>query len=151
MKTTFIGLALLATLLAQGCATGPVRYKTFGRYEYATYEWTKRSPVAAKPIVAVGGLVTDIGIIGADTIFTPLASIPIAARGAFLGPCAASRNFEKHPIRETTLSILFFPVYFPPVYCLSLYWQTYQPPGPPYYKAFYPDTWGDESEVFQKE
>ena len=150
VKTTGIVTGILASICIQGCATGPVRYKTLGRYEYATIEWTKRAHVVAKPVAAVAGVVTDVGIVCADTIFTPLATIPIAARGAFLGPCAASRDFSDHPVKESCCSLLFFPFWFPPAYGLSLYWQTYQAPGPPYFDAFYPDTWGDESTLFKE-
>ena len=150
MKAVGIINLILASLCLQGCATGPVRYKTLGRYEYATIEWTKRAHAVAKPVAAVSGAVTDIGIVGADTLFTPLASIPIAARGAFLGPCAASRNFRDHPVKETCLSLLFFPFWFPPTYGLSLYFQTYQSSGSPTFDAFYPDTWGDESTLFKE-
>ena len=150
MKILLILLPCLAARLAQGCATGPVRYKTLGRYEYATVEWTKRAHMAIKPIAAPAGVITDIGIFCADTIFTPLVSIPIAARGAFLGPCAESRNFKEHPIQETSLSLVFFPFYFPVAYGLSLYGQTYERTTTPYFSAFYPDIWGNESALFKK-
>lgn len=141
---------IMAVICLQGCATGPVRYKTLGRYEYATVEWTKRSPVAAKPFVAVAGIITDVGIGVTDTIFTPVVSVPIAAKGAFFGPCSASRNFTKNPVEETFISLLFFPFWFPPAYSLSMYFQTYEPPGSPYFDVVYPGTWGDESALFKE-
>jgi hypothetical protein len=113
-------------------------------------EWTKRAPLALKPIAAPAGVITDAGVVCADTIFTPLASIPIAARSAFLGPCAGSRNFNEHPIRETSLSLVFFPFYFPIAYGLALYGQTYERTNTPYFSAFYPDTWGNESAHFKE-
>ncbi len=140
----------MAVICMQGCATGPVRYKTLGRYEYATVEWTKRSHVAAKPFFAVAGIITDVGIGVTDTILTPVVSVPIAAKAAFFGPCSASRNFDEYPVEETCLSLLLFPIWFPPGYGLSLYFQTYQPPGSPCFSAFYPDRWGDESLLFKE-
>jgi len=149
MKPILTTLTVILLLIAQGCVTGPVRYKTVGRYEYATVEWTRRASAATKPFAFIGGAATDIIIAGADTVFTPLASIPIAARAAFWGPCAASRNFRDHPISETTLTVVFYPFWFIAGYTGSLYFQTYEPSGTPYFDAFYPNTWGDESGVFK--
>jgi len=145
MKTT----PTISLLLVQGCATGPVRYKTFGRYEYATVEWTRRSAAAAKPLAVIGGAAADIVVAGADTVFAPVASLPIAARAAFWGPCPESRNFRDHPVRETGLTVAFYPFWFVASYVGSLYFQTYEPSGTPCFDAFYPGTWGDESGLFK--
>ena len=139
----------MVLLASSGCATGPVRYKTLGRYEYTTIEWTRRAPVMLKPIAAIGGTAMDVAIAGVDTVFTPVVSIPIAARAAFWGPDPGSRNFMEHPFSETILTLVFYPIWFSVFYPVTIYGQTYESPGTPYFDAFYPDRWGDESRAYK--
>jgi hypothetical protein len=140
----------MALCIASGCATGPIRYKTLGRYEYASVEWTKRAPFVAKPFVAIGGGAADLLVTGVDTVFTPVASIPIAARQAFWGPCPGSRNFKDYPVSETALTVVFYPFWFVAYYSGALYMQTYGSPQSPNGPAFYPGIWGDESRVYKE-
>lgn len=135
-------------IFSSGCATGPLRYKALGRYKYATVEFTERTPLLGKPFVAAGGILADGTILVADTLIVPLISIPIAVKTATLGPCPETRNFGKHPIKETALSLFMFPIYLPWSYCLNLYFQSYEPKGTPYFNYFYPELYGDESALF---
>lgn len=142
-------LALVTIIVAtSGCATGPLRYKTLGRYKYATIEFTERTPLLAKPFAAAGGVIADGTILVADTVTIPLVSVPIAIKTAALGPCPETRDFAAHPVKETTLSVLMFPIYLPWSYCLSLYFQSYEPKGTPYFDYFYPGLYGGESPFF---
>ena len=150
MIITRITLLIAAFCIASGCTTGPVRYKTLGRYEYASVEWTKRAPVAAKPFAAISGGAMDLLMVGVDTVFTPVASIPIAARQAFWGPCPGSRNFKDYPVSETALTVVFYPLWFVAYYSGALYMQTYGSPKSPNGPAFYPGIWGDESGVYKE-
>ncbi|MDA3925049.1 MAG: hypothetical protein PF904_10165 [Kiritimatiellae bacterium] len=143
-------VAILAVLsfAVSGCATGPLRYKTLGRYEYATVEFTERSPVFLKPVAAVGGVLVDVVLIVGDTLVIPVASAPIAVKTAVVGPCPEARDFKNHPVKETVLSTLLFPLYLPWSYCLNLYFQSYEPKGTPYFDYFYPGLYGDESALY---
>lgn len=145
-----VGLAVVSMFIASftGCATGPLRYKTFGRYKYATVEFTERTPSLGKPFAAAGGVLADGTIAVADTLMIPLVSVPIALKTATLGPCPESRDFREHPIKEATISVLMFPIYLPWSYCLNLYLQSYEPAGTPYFEYFYPGLYGDESAAF---
>lgn len=145
-----LGVGLLMSV-STGCATGPFRYMTFGRYRYATVELTERTPTVGKPLAAVGGICADSTIFVADTVSIPLVSVPIAIRGAVLGPCPELRDFSGHPVKEVSLSLLTFPLYFPWSFCLSLYFQSYQSSGTPYYEYFYPGLYGKESQLFSDE
>lgn len=145
-----LGVVLLMAV-STGCATGPFRYKVFGRYKYATVELTERTHTVGKPLAVVGGICADSVIFVADTVSIPLVSVPIAIRGAVLGPCPELRDFSGHPVKEVSLSLLTFPLYFPWSFCLSLYFQSYQSPGPPYYEYFYPGLYGKESQLFSDE
>lgn len=142
-------LALLVMVVfVSGCLTGPVRYKTLGRYKYATVEFTDRSPPLGKPFAAVGGVLTDGAILAADTIVVPVVSIPISVKMAALVPFAEPGGFERHPVMSTTMGILFFPIYLPWSYGLNLYFQSYGPEESSYSKSFYPEMYGDESKLF---
>ena len=63
-------------LIAMGCVSGPLRYKTLGNHTYGTVEFTKRATPIAKPLAAAAGLVTDAGLIATDSVITPVISIP---------------------------------------------------------------------------
>ena len=69
-------------LIAAGCVSGPLRYKTLGNHTYGTAEFTKRATPIAKPIAAAAGLITDAGLIAADTVVTPIISIPYSIIGS---------------------------------------------------------------------
>ena len=145
----FVVLGMIALLaFSAGCVTGPVRYKTLGRYNYATVEFTKRTPSFGKPLAAAGGVISDGTILVADTLLVPMVSIPVAVKAAALGPSPETRDFGGHPIRETILSVLTFPIYLPWSYGLSLYFQSYAGEGTPYFERFYPGMYGDESTLF---
>ena len=148
-RTVAMALLGLGLVGVPGCATGPVRYKTLGRYEYATVRWTQKAPVAVKPLAAAGGAATDVVIAGADTVFTPLASVPMAASAAFWGPDPGSRDFRHHPVEQTVLTVAFYPFWFVAFYATTLYGQTYETAGTPYFESFYPGCWGDESRLFK--
>ena len=60
-KTKIAAAAYLALCMAlSGCAHGPIRYKTMGYHKYATKEFTKRMPSAAKVVAAPVGFATDV-------------------------------------------------------------------------------------------
>jgi len=63
-------------LIATGCVSGPLRYKTLGNHTYGTVEFTKRATPIVKPVAAAAGLVTDAGLIATDSVITPIISIP---------------------------------------------------------------------------
>ena len=75
-------LLLCLTLIATGCVSGPLRYKTLGNHTYGTVEFTKMATPIAKPVAAVAGLITDAGLIATDTIITPIISIPYSIIGS---------------------------------------------------------------------
>lgn len=141
-------VAVILVVCSFGCATGPIRYKTLGRYKYATVEFTERVHPLAKPLAAVGGVFVDGAIVVADTLTVPLVSIPIGVKTAVLGPCPELRDFKNHPIKETSLSVLMFPIYLPWSFCLNLYFQSYEPAGTPYFDYFYPGLYGEEASYF---
>ena len=81
MKYAAIFLLCL-TLIATGCVSGPLRYKTLGNHTYGTVEFTKRATPIAKPVAAAAGLITDAGLIATDTVITPIISIPYSFIGS---------------------------------------------------------------------
>lgn len=135
-------------LLVSGCANGPVRYKTMGRYKYATAEFPERVSWPVKPFAATCGLVTDGSIVLVDTVLIPVVSLPLAIKGAVIGPEPSSKNFKENPLGESALSALLFPIYFPWMYGLFCYFQSYEQQETPYYKLFYPGFYGEESSVY---
>lgn len=142
-------LALVVSVVfVSGCLTGPVRYKTLGRYKYASVEFAGHSPSLGKPFAAAGGAITDGAILVADTLVVPVISIPISVKMAVLVPFSEPGGFERHPVMSTTMGILFFPIYLPWSYCLNLYFQSYGPEESPYYRCFYPEMYGEESKIF---
>ena len=66
---------LCLMLIASGCTSGPLRYKTLGNNTYGTVEFTKRVTPIAKPFAAIGGMITDVGLIVIDTVITPFISV----------------------------------------------------------------------------
>ena len=73
---------LCLMLIAPGCVSGPLRYKTLGNHTYGTVEFTKRATPIAKPVAAAAGLITDAGLIATDTVITPIISIPYSIIGS---------------------------------------------------------------------
>ena len=73
---------LCLMLIAPGCVSGPLRYKTLGNHTYGTVEFTKRATPIAKPVAAAAGLITDAGLIATDTVITPFISIPYSIIGS---------------------------------------------------------------------
>ena len=97
---------LIGLLLVGGCAVGPVRYKTLGYREFATINFTKQATPIVKPVAAIGGVLTDTGIIIADTIATPVVTIPLAFEG--MGP-------DPQPTSDRNIwtKIITAPIWFP--------------------------------------
>ncbi len=122
-------LAFLAIVLAvvslSGCATGPLRYKTLGRYSYATVELTRCVHPVLKPVALVTGIPVDVVIIAGDTVFVPVSSLYFATLFGIFGPCPTV-------VKENPALLVFLPVVFPVNFTVGMvlfpYLQTYADP-----------------------
>ena len=135
-----IGLTLGLIVIVTGCATGPVRYKTFGYRKFATVEMTKRATPVLKPFAAPAGLVADTSLIILDTVATPIVSVPIAFE--LMGPCPQPTT-RRNVVVKTLTAPLWFTISYP---YISL--------GMPFRNTnFYADWFGQEGKTFsdQKE
>ena len=81
MSHVKLGHVLLSSTLllffASGCVTGPIRSTTLGHSQYATYEWTKKSPIVLKPFAAIGGTTMDITVFALDTATKTVVNIVV--------------------------------------------------------------------------
>ena len=125
IQTIQIMVLFAVAISLSGCATGPLRRSTMGQYGYATVDWTQRAQPAIKPAAIVGGVVVDTAIVAGDTLFVPIAAVPVTAMLSFWGGCPKPLDVQNHPVQDTIGRPLLFPIVFPMWYPISLFALSY--------------------------
>ena len=101
-----ISVVVFIVSICCGCASGYIRYKTMGDWQYAAVELPKRqSSLPRKIFAGSAGIMIDGPVLVADTCITPIISL----LPAMLGPPALLLGMEDDPF--LILSPLFYPWY----------------------------------------